>query len=304
MKKRVAISIGDLNGIGLELAIRNHRYISQHVEPIYIIDREMAQQGAELLELDIPKDFQTVPKFSENFSIQPGQVSKESGKYSYLSFRYGVDMAICKEVEALLTLPINKEAWHLAGVQYKGHTDSLRDIFQRDAIMVMGVPSLYVALFTEHIPYSEVPKFVEREKIYKFLVNLYRNFPDYEKIAVLGLNPHAGDNGVLGNDEVEIIAGVEKANREIGKEIFTPPIVPDIAFTPYMRERYHLYVAIYHDQGLAPLKALYFQDVINISINLPIVRVSVGHGTAFDIAYKKNRNLNSKSYLNSILYVV
>jgi len=301
--KRVAISVGDLNGIGLELILKNHSIISEKVKPLYIVDREMVRRGAELLELNIPKDFEIVEGIGELFDIQPGEVSKESGVYSYNSFKNGVEIVKRGEADALFTLPINKESWSLGGIEYKGHTDALRDFFKRDAIMLMGIPKMFVALFTEHIPYNQVPQMVSKDSISDFLLTLYRYFPKVERVAVLGLNPHAGDNGVLGSDEVEIEEGVEKANREIGRNIFSKPVVPDIAFTPLMRERYNLYVAMYHDQGLAPLKALYFHKVINISLNLPITRVSVGHGTAFDIAYKQDRELDSRSYLNGIEFI-
>jgi 4-hydroxythreonine-4-phosphate dehydrogenase len=168
--------------------------------------------------------------------------------------------------------------------------------------MLMGVPEIYVALFTEHIPYKDVPKFVTANNLYTFMKNLLNSQPHLENIAVLGLNPHSGDNGVLGDEEVEIRKAVNKINDEVGKNIFSQPIVPDIAFTSEMRKKFNFYIAIYHDQGLIPLKTLYFDDAINISLNLPIVRISVGHGTAFNIAYQKERVLNSASYLNTFNY--
>ncbi len=302
--KRVAISIGDLNGIGLELALKNHREISKSIQPIYMVDMEMVKQGAKLLEVDVPEDFQTVEGVGEEFQIVAGEVSRESGLYSYNSFISGVNLVKDGKADAIVTLPINKESWSLAGVEYKGHTDALRDIFDRDAIMLMGVPEMFVALFTEHIPYGDVPSMISEERLYQFFKNLYREIPNMDRVGVLGLNPHAGDNGVLGYDEVSIKKGVEKINGEIGRDIFSQPLVPDVAFTPHMRDRYNLYVAMYHDQGLAPLKALYFHEVINISLNLPIQRVSVGHGTAFDMAYRKDRELDSRSYLNSISYLL
>ena len=299
-RKRVAISVGDLNGIGLELAFRNHLKISNFVDPIYMIDREMTSQGAKLLDLKIPKDFKTVENIGDFFKISPAETSSKSGKYSYNSFMKGIEFVKDGSADSIITLPINKEAWNLAGIDYKGHTDALRDIFKRDAIMLMGTPKMYVALFTEHIPYSKVPENLTKEKLYNFLKNLYQVIPNIEKIGVLGLNPHSGDNGVLGDEERIIEKAVDKINMEIGRELFSQPLVPDIAFTPYMREIYKFYVAIYHDQGLIPLKTLYFNEAINISLNIPIVRVSVGHGTAFDRAYKKDVKLNSESYINAV----
>jgi 4-hydroxythreonine-4-phosphate dehydrogenase len=123
---------------------------------------------------------------------------------------------------------------------------------------------------------------------------------------VLGLNPHAGDDGVLGDEEKIIQKAINNANLEIcrsgGTTTYSDPLVPDIAFTPNVRKHYTHYVAMYHDQGLAPLKALYFDEGINVSLNLPILRTSVDHGTAFDIAYK-GRKVNGLSYLNAIRYI-
>ena len=103
-----------------------------------------------------------------------------------------------------------------------------------------------------------------------------------DKVAVLGLNPHAGDNGVLGNEEEIIKEAIDEINTKLGREVFIGPVVPDIAFTPYFRKDFKYFIAMYHDQGLGALKALYFDESINISLNLPIIRTSVDHGTAFD----------------------
>lgn len=299
-RQKIAISIGDLNGIGLELAIINHSEISKFIEPIYMLDEVMLIQGAKLLNLDVPYNFKTVENIGDFFKITPAQTSSKSGDYSYRSFIKGVELVQKGFADSLVTLPINKESWSIAGISYKGHTDALRDMFKKDAIMLMGVPEMYVALFTEHIPYSEVPQMVTEKNLYQFFKNLYQVIPHLEKVGVLGLNPHSGDNGVLGDDEREIEKAVNKINQEIGKIVFSKPLVPDIAFTPHIRAKYKVYVAIYHDQGLIPLKTLYFDEAINISLNLPIVRVSVGHGTAFDRAYRSEINLNSKSYLNAV----
>ena len=302
--RRVAISIGDLNGIGIELALKNHEYIKGFVEPIYCIDKVMLERASKLLKIKIPKDFQIVNKIANPFEIEAGKITKESGVYSFASFLRAVEMAKEEEVEKIVTLPINKKAWELAGIKYKGHTDALRDIFNKEAIMMLGVPSMFVALYTEHIPLKNVADEVKDvEKLSNFLIDFYSNIDlrENEKVALLGLNPHAGDGGVLGDDEKYILEAREIAHRTIRKNIFTFPIVPDIAFTPNIKERYRYFIAMYHDQGLIPLKTLYFDSAINVSLNLPIKRVSVGHGTAFDIAYK-GAKLNSQSYINAIKY--
>ena len=131
-----------------------------------------------------------------------------------------------------------------------------------------------------------------------FLISLYNSIQPKE-IAVLGLNPHAGDGGVLGDEERIIQEAIDEANRTLNKEIFIGPLVPDTAFTPAMRERFNYFVAMYHDQGLIPVKTLYFDESINVTLNLPIIRTSVDHGTAYDIAYK-NKNPSTQSYINAV----
>ena len=306
--KKIAVSVGDLNGIGIELALRNHGAISKEVDPVYCIDRRMLEQAATLLSLSVPDDFQTVDGISEPFTIKPGIIDAASGNYSYASFLKAVEMGREKSVDAIVTLPIHKKAWELSGVHYKGHTDALRDFFDADAIMMLGSPKMYVALFTEHIPIREVAGSINEEDLTRFLTDFYHAIGQQlstskQKIAVLGLNPHAGDNGVLGDEERIIEKAIYNAHHILRKEIFTDPLVPDIAFIPRVRACYTYYIAMYHDQGLAPLKALYFDEGINISLNLPILRTSVDHGTAFDIAYT-GKEINSLSYLNAVKYTL
>jgi 4-hydroxythreonine-4-phosphate dehydrogenase len=307
--KTIAISIGDINGIGIQLALENHETIKKIINPLYCIDEEMLQQASKLLNIPVPSDFKTVKKVAKKFTIQPAKVTKESGVYSFASFLKAVELSKQMEVEGIMTLPIHKKAWELAGVPFKGHTDTLREFFFAPAIMMLGCPKMYVALYTEHIPLQQVSKEIKDvEKLSHFLVDFYENIKDdillkSEKIGLLGVNPHAGDEGVLGNEEIQINEARAIAHKAIGKEVYTQPLVPDVAFTPNSRKNHHYFVAMYHDQGLAPLKALYFDEAINISLNLPIIRTSVDHGTAFDIAYK-NAKLNNRSYLNAINYFV
>ncbi len=309
--KKVAISIGDLNGIGIQLALENHDTVKTFVEPVYCIDRKMLEQAAGKLALPVPDDFVTTEPFADPFTIRPGTVDAASGAYSYGSFVHAVTLARAGKVDAVTTLPIHKKAWELAGIAYKGHTDALRDFFDAEAIMMLGCPEMYVALFTEHIPLRDVPKAINEADLTRFLVDFYRTARPTSTVAVLGLNPHAGDDGVLGNEEKIIQSAIDSATAILKKEIpslftihyslFTEPMVPDIAFTSHIRSRYTHYVAMYHDQGLAPLKALHFDEGINISLNLPILRTSVDHGTAFDIAYR-GKTVYASSYLNALKY--
>jgi len=308
--KKVAISIGDLNGIGIQLALENHVEVSKYVSPLYCIDPLMLEQAAQKLKLSIPDDFETVEEVAPYFEIKAAQVNKQSGRYSFASFERAVALAKSKEVDAICTLPIHKKAWELAGISYKGHTDALRDFFKAEAIMMLGSEKMYVALFTEHIPLKEVAGSINEKDLTRFLLDFYNTAKPKSTVAVLGLNPHAGDDGVLGNEEKIIQKAIDSVNliinpnycRGEGTPTYSDALVPDVAFTPNVRKNYRHYVAMYHDQGLAPLKALYFEEGINVSLNLPILRTSVDHGTAFDIAYQ-GITLSSLSYLNAISYI-
>lgn len=299
---RIAISIGDPNGIGPEIALRAHTTIRRICRPLYCVDPELMRQVSALLGQTLPQDFEMHP-LGETLALCPGQVRADAGRYSYASFMKAVDLTEHGTTSAVVTLPIHKEAWMQAGIVYKGHTDLLRSHFGRDAIMMLGCSELFVALYTEHIPLKAVPEKIAREPLRRFLVDFYRS-TGFDDIAVLGLNPHAGDNGVLGDEEREIEAAIALANAEVADGFkcdgtpFFGPIVPDTAFAPAFRAKHRHIVAMYHDQGLAPLKALYFDESVNISLNLPIVRTSVDHGTAFDIAYQGKAKLTS--YLNAV----
>jgi len=304
-KPTIAISIGDINGVGPQIALMAHKKIKKICTPLYFTNKKMMKKASKLLDIKIAKDFQ-IEHIDGDFDINPGKVDKNSGEFSFKSFKkatYFTKKGICK---ALVTLPIHKKAWELAEVRYKGHTDALRDFFKKDAIMMIGCKKLFVALYSEHIPLKKVPEKIKSKSIKKFLINFYYslNLNSNIKIPVLALNPHAGDGGVLGDEEKKIKKGIDSANVYLNKKIFFGPIVPDIAFAPNFRKDYRYFVAMYHDQGLAPLKALYFNKSINVSLNLPIIRTSVDHGTAFDIAYKKDKNIDLTSYINAVKFAV
>ncbi len=296
MKLTIAISVGDLNGVGIEIALKAHTEVSKLCNPIYCINSHMLEQSAKLLGVTIPKDFH-IWHVEGEFEIRAGVVDSACGNYSYDSFMSAIKLCETKEADAVVTMPIHKEAWKLAGLHYVGHTDLLREHFKKDAIMMLGCEKMFVALFTEHVPLKDVAGLVQYKKLKQFFLDLHASLRN-ERVAVLGLNPHAGDNGVLGDEELRITKAIKSANKKIGFEQFVGPIVPDIAFTPHFRSNFHYFVAMYHDQGLAPLKALYFDESVNISLNLPIIRTSVDHGTAFDIAYKGEAK--TLSYINAI----
>ncbi len=293
----LAISLGDINGVGLEIALKSHNLIKTICNPIYCINDKLLNDGAKLLNMNIPDDF-NIEFVDGNFEIEVGKVSASSGKFSYNSFIKAIELTKRGVAKAIITLPIHKEAWSLAGVPFKGHTDLLREIFKTDAIMMLGCPKMYVALFSEHVALRDVPNLIKKDSLVRFFLDFYNSLHLKEEVAVLGLNPHAGDNGVLGDEEQIIKSAIDEANSIINCDIFVGAIVPDIAFTPKMRKRFKYFIAMYHDSGLAPLKALYFDESINVTLNLPIIRTSVDHGVAFDIAYKNRAN--NLSYLNAI----
>jgi len=294
--KTVAISIGDLNGVGLEIALKAHKEVQKLCNPVYCINAELLLEASKLLHAKVPEDF-TLHSVDGFFTIQPGVVDAQSGRYAYDSFMSAIALCESAKADAVVTMPIHKEAWMMAGLEYKGHTDLLRKHFNKEAIMMLGCPEMFVALFTEHIPLKEVASSIKYKILKQFFLDLHNSIKK-DKIAVLGLNPHAGDNGVLGHEELIITKAIKSANNKIGFEQFIGPVVPDVAFTPHFRKNYNYYVAMYHDQGLAPLKALHFDESVNISLNLPIIRTSVDHGTAFDIAYQGKAK--SLSYINAI----
>nr|WP_245945568.1 4-hydroxythreonine-4-phosphate dehydrogenase PdxA [Helicobacter didelphidarum] len=398
------VSCGDINGIGLELILRNHEMIAKWCKPIYCVSWDLLARAAKLLGIKPPITMQLHEVDSTGISIQQGMPTQQSGQYSFESFCTALELSIKHNV-GLVTLPINKYAWNLAGIQYAGHTEYLRERFQKNAIMMLGCEEMFVALFTDHIPLNAVAQNVQKERLTNFLRDFYlsffatknislpihkeddkmtqeRNFSnisqqesattktDYKdytipmelhldkqmnalkhyalnykmvarlldinhslqesddmllqeentnsleshrnkgqdsellQIAVLGLNPHAGDNGVLGNEDFIIKDCIESLNQILGHEVFVGPIAPDSAFIPSNRKKFKIFVAMYHDSGLAPLKSLYFDRSINVSLNLPILRTSPDHGTGYDKAYKVNTNLNMQSYLESFKFLI
>ncbi|WP_024954586.1 4-hydroxythreonine-4-phosphate dehydrogenase [Sulfurospirillum arcachonense] len=295
--KKLAISIGDINGIGLEIALRSHELIKEFCIPIYCINKNMLTWGAAWLGLDVPYDF-TCKECGDVFDIKPGISNKEAGQLSYDSFTTAITLAQKKEVEGIVTLPINKESWSKAGIKYKGHTDALSDLLDSNAIMMLGCEEMFTILYTHHIPLKSVSETLDTHKLKKFLIKIYESL-HVDKIAVLGFNPHAGDGGVIGDEDFVIKKAIKKANKKLDKKVFIGPLVPDTAFTKANREKYKYFACMYHDQGLIPLKALYFDESINVSLDAGIIRTSVDHGTAFDIAYE-DAHPSCKSYINAI----
>ena len=299
-KNKIAISVGDLNGVGIEICIKAHEKVSKLCKPIYCINDNMLSQAEKMLHLKAKK--MKLHQVDGAFKIKPSKITKKSGLYSFNSFISAISLCEQKKSDALLTMPINKQSWEKAKVFHKGHTEYLRKHFEQDVIMMLGNKHFFVSLFTDHIPLNEVCSKINSADIKKFLLNFYKD--EMKQVGVLGVNPHAGDGGVLGNEDRHILKAINQANKALNKKAFSLPLVPDVAFTEKMRKKYKYFIAMYHDQGLAPLKALGFEQTINVSLGLPIIRASVGHGSAFDIAYKKTSKVSTKSYINAIKYLI
>lgn len=303
-KKKVAISIGDINGIGIEIALRAHEHIIEFATPIYCVHTEILSQAYEILTLPHLPSHLLAPPICENLpTLTPGAIDPQSGAYSYASFAHACDLVDSQKCHAVVTLPIHKLAWQQAHIPYIGHTDALKARYHQEAIMMLGCEAMFVALFSDHIALKDVSAHIRTPAIKDFLLHLARALPDMEECAVLGLNPHCGDGGLMGEEDTHINQAIALANDTLHKELFIGALPPDSAFSPHNRARFRFYVSMYHDVGLAPLKALYFEESINVTLNLPILRTSVDHGVAFDKAYK-SQNLSLQSYINAIRYAV
>ncbi|MDR0663961.1 MAG: 4-hydroxythreonine-4-phosphate dehydrogenase [Helicobacteraceae bacterium] len=295
--KKIAVGIGDLNGIGFEIALRSHAVVSTLCDPIYCVSPANAGNAAKELGLELSEDFHCAGGESA-IPIKRGEIDAAAGKASFDSFVQAVDLAQSAKAAAIVTLPINKASWSAAGIGFRGHTDYLRGRYGADLIMALGCPKRYVALYTDHIPLREVADKIALAPLRSFLIRLY-SLARIEPIGVLGLNPHGGDRGAIGDEDEIIEAAIAEANAALGKQVFEGALVPDAAFAPKALKRYRLVAAMYHDQGLSPLKALFFDESINVTLGLPFIRTSVDHGTAFDIAYR-DQNPSLKSYQNAV----
>jgi 4-hydroxythreonine-4-phosphate dehydrogenase len=191
-------------------------------------------------------------------------------------------------VDALVTAPISKEALNAAGYPFPGHTELLAKMTgSRDVVMMLAGPRLRVALVTTHLSLRQVPGALTRERIERTIEITYRGLQYYwgiptPRLAVAGLNPHAGEGGIFGSEEKEVIIPAVEECRQKGMMIFGP-LPSDSLFFHAASGRYDAVVSMYHDQGLIPLKLLHFREGVNITLGLPIIRTSVDHGTGYDI---------------------
>jgi 4-hydroxythreonine-4-phosphate dehydrogenase len=288
----IAITIGDPAGIGPEIALTaaSDPAVLRLCRPVLVGSRALLTRVARKLKRHLPKDIlDPTPEFAAG-DVVPGTVQAANGA---AAARW-VDAAIagCREnrFAAMVTCPLNKEALAAGGVPFPGHTELLAHrCGVSGEIMLMYDQKIAVALVTVHQAYTSVPGSLSVERIVhtgELLAAAMRRLRKGEpRIAVLGLNPHAGEHGLFGDEESRFVVPAVEELRRRGVHC-DGPLPPDTAFAPMNRKKYAGHVCLYHDQGLIPFKALAFDDGVNVTLGLPIVRTSVDHGTAFDIAWQ------------------
>jgi 4-hydroxythreonine-4-phosphate dehydrogenase len=316
-KPIIGISIGDLNGIGTELVIKtlnDHRllelctpviFASNKVINFYrksVPDINFAYQSIKELNRVNFKQINIFNCWEEEVGITPGQLSDIGGKYAIKSLTVAVQALKEGKINGLVTAPIHKKNTHSNEFNYTGHTPYLKHIFGvQDVVMMMVAGNFRVGLLSEHVPISEAAKYVTRENILSKLSiinnSLIKDFGiDKPKVAVLGLNPHAGDDGLIGREEEEIIKPAIKDARHF--MLAMGPYSADAFFARRQYDKFDAVLAMYHDQGLIPFKSLAIGEGVNYTAGLPAVRTSPDHGTAFDIAGKNKAD--HASFLTAI----
>ena len=289
---RIAITMGDPAGVGPELCLRllADERVRTFCSPIVFGDAGVLNRVAKQLGWPAPSGEIIDLEAIEADGFEPGKVSAACGAAAYRYFTFAIDEALARRVDAIATAPINKESLHAAGFPFPGHTEILatRTSAERSCMMLTA-PEITCSLVTVHVGYRDVPTLLTTQRILDTIeltaAAMERIRGRKPKLLVCGLNPHAGEHGLFGDREEErVIVPAIEAARAKGIDI-DGPLPPDTAFLPKFRRACDAYVCMYHDQGLIPLKALAFEDAVNVTLGLPVVRTSVDHGTAFDIAW-------------------
>ncbi|MCU7618332.1 4-hydroxythreonine-4-phosphate dehydrogenase PdxA [Chryseobacterium sp. PBS4-4] len=319
-KVRVGISIGDFNGIGPEIIMKSlkDKTITDFFTPIifgsgklftyqknifklnlnfnYITETSQAQNG-KLNMLNLVKD---------NSNVELGKPTEESTKMAIDSLEAATEALMKGEIDVLVTAPINKDEMMKMGFKHAGHTGYFEEKFNKKGLMFLVTDGLKVAVSTHHIPISQVAESISKEKIKKQIKALNQTLIEdlsisKPKIAVLGLNPHSGDGGVIGNEEIEIISPAIKELSDQGILAFGP-FPADSFFQPSKYQSFDAVLAMYHDQGLAPFKTLAYEEGVNYTAGLPFIRTSPDHGVAYDIAGKNIAD--EQSFMEAIFMAI
>jgi 4-hydroxythreonine-4-phosphate dehydrogenase len=302
-----------LNGIGIELIIKtfSDNRILEHCTPVIFASNKVINfyrksvpeinfnyQSTKDLNRINAKQVNLFNCWEEELPINPGQLSDMAGKYAILSLQTSVAALKQKQIDGLVTAPVHKKNIQSPEFSFTGHTPYLKNIFGvNDVAMMLCSGNFRVALVTEHVSVAEITKNITKEKIVSKLnilqQSLQKDFGiDKPRIAVLGLNPHAGDEGLIGNEEETIIKPAIKEAKN-SNMLVVGPYSADAFFARRSFERFDAVLAMYHDQGLIPFKSLAAGEGINFTAGLPVVRTSPDHGVAFDIAGKNKADASS-----------
>lgn len=303
----LAITLGDPAGVGPEIVVKalHHSDVYEICRPLVIGDRRVLARAAQWLGVgDIPLEVLVEPQRGEYrpgriplldlanadpAQITPGQLSAEAGRAAVEYVFNACDLALAGAVDAVVTAPLNKEAMHLAGfTRYAGHTELLADRTGAGRVsMLLTSAKLRVVHVSTHVALAEAIRRVTPQRVAE-VIDLAHGacralgIPE-PRIAVAGLNPHASEGGMFGDEEAQAIWPAIRSARGRGLQV-SDPMPPDTVFLRAVKGEYDIVVAMYHDQGHIPMKLLAFDSGVNVSIGLPIIRTSVDHGTAFDIA--------------------
>jgi 4-hydroxythreonine-4-phosphate dehydrogenase len=317
---RVGITLGDLNGIGPEViikALRDNRILQDFIPIIYgstkvfshykklINDEDFVYQSCKTAQEAIAKKINIVNVWNDEIKFDVGISTESGGKYAFQALEKATEDLAANKIDVLVTAPICKDGIIKAGFNFPGHTEYLAHLSNvDDALMLMVNGKLRVALVTTHLALKDVSKTLTKDKIVSKIKQLESSLKkDFgiirPKIAVFGLNPHAGENGKMGDEEKEIILpAIQQAKGD--NVLAFGPYPADSFFGSSSLNDFDGVLAMYHDQGLTAFKALAFDEGVNYTAGLPIVRTSPDHGTAFDIAGK---NLASEQSMRSAIYL-
>ncbi|MBI5408912.1 MAG: 4-hydroxythreonine-4-phosphate dehydrogenase PdxA [Nitrospirae bacterium] len=317
MKKLLAITMGDPAGIGPEVIAKALAGHESECGAIVIGSSEVMKDAVRSLEISLkvrrvssPSEMNPAPGVIELIDVggkgpfEKGRPTKEGGLISYLAVKRAVELALEGSVKGIVTAPISKEAIGMAGLKWPGHTEMLAELTgTRDFAMMLVGGKLRVILVTIHASLKSVPGLITKDSVLKTIslaVGACKMLGIEEpRIAVAGLNPHAGEAGRFGDEEEKIISPAISEAMASGIRI-GGPYPPDTVFMKAARGDFDIVVAMYHDQGLIPLKLLAFDSGVNMTIGLPFIRTSPDHGTAFDIAWKGKANPSSMTHAISL----
>jgi len=287
--------MGDPAGIGPEISLKAANQVTEICTPVLVGDRTVLEQVADKLGLSLPETILDCKFISE--PVMPGKLNAKYGEASFGYVISAIEGAKANKFDAVVTAPIAKAAWHMAGIYENGHTEVFAKACGiKDYAMMFWSPRLVVSLCTIHQSLASVPQTLTAERVKKVTEltgEAIRKIEDKEpKLCVLGLNPHAGEAGAFGTEDDTIIKPAIEQVKADGWDI-TGPMPADAAFMPHNLPAFDAFISMYHDQGTIPFKMVSMHDGVNTTLGLPIIRTSVDHGTAFDIAWQNKASESS-----------